>query len=149
MSKDNKENPMFKKLNTLAKTLMDQVPNDIKAKADAFCKEVAKTVTSEIEQADKKVEDALKKVKAAEDRISNNGKKENKEEFFLLKDVSSNEGTWPSLFRASDDSKPLFCIRFKKHPDQPVACGAHCAGFKNLEDGNVEICNGSIRHIKR
>jgi hypothetical protein len=146
---ETKQVTVFDKLNTIAKTLMDQVPNDIKAKADAFCKQVADVVASEIIQADKQVEAAEKRADAAESRISEDGKTEHSEELFLLKDENCAAGTWQTLFRLSDDSKPLFCMRHKKHPEQPVVCGAHCAGFKLLSDGNVEICNGSIRHIKR
>lgn len=146
---DTKQVIVFDKLNTIAKTLMDQVPNDIRAKADAFCKQVAEVVAVEIQQAEKTVEAAVKRADAAEARISKDGKSEHSEEIFLLKDENCALGTWLTLFRLSDDSKPLYCMRHKKHPEQPVVCGAHCAGFKLLSDGNVEICNGSIRHIKR
>jgi arginine utilization protein RocB len=147
--KEEKQDTIFEKLNNIAKTLMDQVPNDTRAKADAFCKQVAEVVAVEILQSEKKVESAEKRAEAAEARISKDGETEHSEELFILKDENCAAGTWPTLFRLSDDGKPLFCIRFKKHPEQPVLCGAHCAGFKLLSNGNVEICNGSTRYIRR
>lgn len=135
------------RLNKIAQNLMDQVSPDIRDKTNQFCKEIAKVVDAELEGSAKQAQDAEAKVKAIEKRISKKGDPE--EEFFLLRDNGCSVGTWPTLFRASDPEKPLFCIRLKKHPDQPMVCGAHCVGFKVLNDGNVEICNGSIRQIER
>ncbi len=150
MAKDEKRVTFQDKLNNLAKNLMDQVPNDIRDKADNFIKEIAKAVTSEIAEIRKEVSAAEARAGAAEKRISEGkeGDLDVTEEKFILREVTSAEGTWPSLYRLSDSqNKALFCINPKK--GQPDICGAHCAGFKVLADGNVELCNGSVRQIER
>jgi hypothetical protein len=137
------------KLNSLAKNLMDQVPNDIRSQTDNFVKEVAKSVKSELDESEKKLKEMEAELKALQQRFPKDGRKKVADELFELREHGSVEGTWPTLHRLSMPEKPLFCIRLKKHPEQPVVCGAHCAAFKILPDGNVEICNGSIREIKR
>lgn len=140
-------------LNSLFSGLMSSVPNDIKAQADVFIKEVAGAVNSVLDNMEKKVVDADNRVKSLEARMVSSGKSGDKpafeDEMFLLKSYRSVEGTWPTLFRVTDPAKPLFCIRYKKHPEQPVVCGAQCAGLKILSDGSVELCNGSVRKIVR
>ncbi len=142
-----KETELERNLNNLAKNLMDKVPNDIKSQTEVFCREVAKSVQSVLEQAERKVLEAEIKVEAIEKRMTKEGQPE--DEKFLLINSSDVNGTRETLYRQSDPKTALYCIRYKKNPDQPTTCGAHCAGFKKLNDGNVEICNGSIRQIVR
>lgn len=135
------------KLNNLANTLMAEVPNDIKDKTDRFCKEVAKAVDSEISEMEKKVKTASEKVEDAEARLPKIGGAN--DESFILKDTVDTNGTFLALYRLSNKDKPLDCINYKKTPVQTAFCGEHCAGFKILKTGDVEICNGSIRKVKR
>lgn len=139
---------LLNNLNNLAESLMNNVPNDIKDMSKVFVNEVAKLVQAELVEADKKIKEAETRLKAVEDRLGK-GKDNNKEELFILKSYGTLNGTWPTLFKAADPEKPLYCIRFKKHPEQPVVCGAHCAGFKMLKDNNIEICTGSVRVVKQ
>lgn len=131
-------------LNTLAKNLMGGVPNDMHGKTDNFIKEVSKTVKSVLAESEKLVEVAENKIEAIEARTADG--KTVEDERFTLKEDSNVEGTWQALYRVSDPLKSLYCIRHKSSPE-PTFCGAHCAGFKILDNGNVEICTGSVRTI--